>query len=229
MLAREDGIKLPCAFMPNGSGNDLCRSLGCPTLEQALNYICKGEVIQIDTVRMLMDHDTEATLPSGNDRLNFERHMMVNSAIAMPAKIANTAIPLKGCCGTRSYEFATLWEACKGNFQPDSYEMFIDGVRVNTGESENFDTTLLMVTNGKFTGGGMVINPFAAMNDGLIDVTWISDPAINNLTGVAGMLGDAKKHGGIQAYKGQNTYMRGRQIKVVFLGRPGATEEFNGR
>ena len=66
-----------------------------------------------------------------------------------------------------------------------------------------------MVCNGKYTGGGMVINPFAAMNDGLIDVTWISDPAINNLMGVAGMLGDAKKSGGSQAYKGQNTYKRG--------------------
>ena len=42
----------------------------------------------------------------------------------------------------------------------------------------------------------MIINPFATMNDGLVDVTWISDPAINNLTGVAGMLGDAKKKGG---------------------------------
>ena len=43
----------------------------------------------------------------------------------------------------------------------------------------------------------MIINPFAAMNDGLVDVTWISDPRINKLTGVAGMLGDAKKRGGI--------------------------------
>ena len=54
-----------------------------------------------------------------------------------------------------------------------------------------------MVCNGKYTGGGMIINPFAAMNDGLVDVTWISDPKINKLTGVAGMLGDAKKRGGI--------------------------------
>ena len=86
-----------------------------------------------------------------------------------------------------------------------------------------------MVTNGKYTGGGMVINPFANMNDGLCCATWISDPALNNLFGVAGMLGDAKKHGGTQAYKGQNTYMRGKQIRIVFRGRRGATEEFNAR
>lgn len=196
MLAREDGVKLPCAFMPNGSGNDLCRALGCPSLEQALNYIVKGEVIQIDTVRVLIDHDSEDTLPAGNDRLNYCRHMMINAAVAMPAKIANTAIPLKGCCGTKSYEFATLWEACKGNFKADTYELHIDGEQVVQNGQNELDTTLIMVCNGKYTGGGMVINPFANMNDGLVDVTWISDPAINNLCGVAGMLGDAKKHGG---------------------------------
>ena len=54
-----------------------------------------------------------------------------------------------------------------------------------------------MICNGKFTGGGMIVNPFACVNDGLCDVTWISDPAINTLLGVAGMLGDAKKHGGV--------------------------------
>ena len=85
----------------------------------------------------------------------------------------------------------------------------------------------MMICNGKYTGGGMVINPFTCMNDGLVDVTWISDPAINNLMGVAGMLGDAKKSGGTQAYKGQNTYMRGQKIRVVYKGRDGHTEEQN--
>lgn len=203
MLSRPDGLKLPCAFIPNGSGNDLCRALGCPTLEQALDYIIKGDVIEIDTVRVLMDHESEETLPEGLDRLNYCRHMMINSAIAMPAKIANTAIPLKGCCGTKSYELATVWEACKRNFRADTFELYIDGEKVQGGsENGDVETTLLMVCNGKYTGGGMVINPFANMNDGLVDVTWISDPRINNLTGVAGMLGDAKKCGGTQAYKG---------------------------
>ena len=147
--------------------------------------------------------------------------MMINSAIAMPAKIANTAIPMKSCCGNKSYELATLWEACKGNFRADAYELTIDDKPVAQ-VGNGIQTTLLMVCNGKFTGGGMVINPFATINDGLCDVTWISDPAINNLMGVAGMLGDAKKHGGTQAYKGQNTYMRGRKIKVDYRGRVGA-------
>lgn len=220
MLNRADKIKIPVAFLPNGSGNDLCSALGVMSLDHGLQYIIKGECIKIDTVRVLMDHESEESLPEGNDRLNFCRHMMINSAIAMPAKIANTAIPMKSCCGNKSYEIATLWEACKGNFRADAYELFIDDKPVTQIE-QGIQTSFLMVFNGKF-GGGMVVDPFATINDGLVDVMWISDPTANNLMGIAGMLGDAKKHGGTQAYKGQNTYMRGRKIKVNYRGRVGA-------
>ena len=127
LLNREDKVKIPVAFMPNGSGNDLCRALGSDNLENALNYLVKGECIKMDTVKVLMDHEDEETLPEGLDRINYCRHMLINSAMAMPAKIANTAIPLKSCCGTKSYEIATVWEACKGNFRPDNYDLFIDG------------------------------------------------------------------------------------------------------
>ena len=30
----------------------------------------------------------------------------------------------------------------------------------------------------------MIINPFASLNDGLIDITWISDPAWQGASGV---------------------------------------------
>ena len=77
----------------------------------------------------------------------------------------------------------------------------------------------MMFTNGKYTGAGMVINPFSCMNDGLVDVTWMNDPRLMKLLGVATMLDEAKKGQGTQAYKGQNVYMRGRKIKVTFNGR----------
>ena len=51
----------------------------------------------------------------------------------------------------------------------------------------------MMFTNGKYTGAGMVINPFSCMNDGLVDVTWINDPRVMKLIGVATMLDEAKK------------------------------------
>lgn len=41
MLNRPDKIKIPVSFLPNGSGNDLCRSLGIMSLDQGLDFIVK--------------------------------------------------------------------------------------------------------------------------------------------------------------------------------------------
>jgi diacylglycerol kinase family enzyme len=58
MLARKDKVKLPIAMIPNGSGNDTCSAIGILTLDHALDYIVSGEVVALDTVRCLVDHDT---------------------------------------------------------------------------------------------------------------------------------------------------------------------------
>lgn len=58
MLARPDKAKLPVALLPNGSGNDTCRSIGIKTLDDALDYLIKGEVIAIDTIRCIIDCDS---------------------------------------------------------------------------------------------------------------------------------------------------------------------------
>ena len=62
----------------------------------------------------------------------------------------------------------------------------------------------------------MIINPFACVNDGLIDITWISDPNMQGTFGVRSVMADARSGGGIQATKGHSTYIRGRKIKIIF-------------
>ena len=52
-----------------------------------------------------------------------------------------------------------------------------------------------MTFNGKFTGGGMMLQPYACVNDGMVDIFWTSDPAVNNLMGVSGIM-DKSKAGG---------------------------------
>ena len=63
-----------------------------------------------------------------------------------------------------------------------------------------------------------MINPYACVNDGLVDITWLNDPALNCLTGVVGML-DKAKAGGVQVYDHQNKYFRGKQITFKYKGR----------
>ena len=58
---------------------------------------------------------------------------------------------------------------------------------------------MLAVNNGRYSSGGYVINPFACINDGLLDVTWIRDEAWTGMLGVNKVYAEAKK-GGIQAY-----------------------------
>lgn len=125
MLDRPDGLKIPLAFLPNGSGNDLCIALGITSLDRALQYIIKSQCIKMDTVRVLVDHDSEETLPEGNDRLNFSRYLVNASGVGIQPKVARTARPYKNCCGNRSYELAILYEAC--NLKADEYELSIDG------------------------------------------------------------------------------------------------------
>lgn len=176
MLARDDKRKIPIAVIPNGSGNDLCSSIGIFTLDHALEYIVKGECVALDTICCLFDHESEDTVPEGEERVKFLRHADMNCGLSISAKINSSAIPYKKCCGKKSYEIATILEKCRGNFVADNFEIEIDGQKL-----EGFtdaQTIIVVISNGKYKGGGMILNPFSCMNDGLIDVTWITDPRV---------------------------------------------------
>jgi diacylglycerol kinase family enzyme len=130
MLMRDDKKLIPLAFIPNGSGDDFCSAIGVMSVDHALDYICKGEIIKCDTARILMDHETEETLPEGIERLNHLRYMMINSGAALPPLVAFKAKAWKACCGKTSYTIATLIEAIKGNIVPDIFDVFLDGQKV---------------------------------------------------------------------------------------------------
>ncbi len=106
------------------------------------------------------------------------RHMLINSTLAMPAKIANEAVKYKKCCGMQCYAIATIEQTVLGRMVPDSFSVEIDGVNMTNHLKSDVETILLMLFNGKTTGAGMVVDPFACMNDGLADITWIHDPKI---------------------------------------------------
>jgi diacylglycerol kinase (ATP) len=48
LMHRKDNRRLPVAFIPNGTGNDTLFSLGVTTINQALDFILKGDVIKMD-------------------------------------------------------------------------------------------------------------------------------------------------------------------------------------
>ena len=213
MLARSDKKRLPIGLIPTGQSNDAARSLGMTldAVASSIESIAKGEAIAIDTTRVLLDHDSESTVPEGEERLSKCRHMISNASLSMPAKIANGASSWSCFGGGASYSISTYLQAFSCGFVADTYQLTIDDEQISPA---GISTALMMVNNGKYSSGGMIINPFAAMNDGLIDITWIEDPSYQGTMGVTGVMSDARGNGGIQAYKGHSQYMRGRKIRI---------------
>lgn len=139
--------------------------------------------------------------------------MLSNSQLCMPAKIASGANTWKGCCGgSSSFSMSTYLQAFSCGFVADSFSLTIDDVQFN--DQGNLNTALMMINNGKYANGGAIMNPYASVNDGLIDITWISDPSYFGTFGVTGILSDARGNGGIQAYKGHSQYVRGKKIRI---------------
>jgi diacylglycerol kinase family enzyme len=63
-MFRQDKKKIPVAFIPNGSGNDTCKSIGVSTIEEALKYIEKGDLLKVDLNRVYIDANTFEELES---------------------------------------------------------------------------------------------------------------------------------------------------------------------
>lgn len=74
MMFRKDKKKIPVAFIPNGSGNDTCKSIGVNTIEEALKYIEKGDLLKVDLNRVYIDANTFEELEKLPDETDYERH-----------------------------------------------------------------------------------------------------------------------------------------------------------
>ena len=55
LIARTDGQRIPICPVPNGSGDDFCASIGINSVDDALDYLAKGLVVKLDTIRCLTD------------------------------------------------------------------------------------------------------------------------------------------------------------------------------
>ena len=118
MLAREDGEKLPLAFIPNGIESDICYSMGINSLDEALDHIIKAEAIPIDTTRVLLDHDLEPTNLEGEEFYMKCRHMLSNSTLIMPANVAASSKSWWGACcsSSTSFSLATWFKGLSCSF-----------------------------------------------------------------------------------------------------------------
>ena len=100
MMFRADKKRVPIAFLPNGSGNDTCKSIGCHSVEQALAYLKKGNTIKVDLNRVYIDCDSFESVaedPSLSDEEKYRlvRYSLINASVGFIAKIVHSAQKVK--------------------------------------------------------------------------------------------------------------------------------------
>lgn len=129
MLHRSDGLRVPVAFLPNGSGNDTCRTIESNDIAVALDYIVKGQIFKIDIIKVLSDYEKEEDIPEELKDVHL-KYCLINSVFGISAKIVHRAIGCKGCC-CNPYQMAALVEFCKPEI--DTYSITIDDKVINEG------------------------------------------------------------------------------------------------
>ena len=123
MLSRPDNKRVPVGLIPTGQCNDMGRSLNqCKAkISRAIDAIALGEAVPVDTTRVLIDHDSEANLPEGVARLKYCRHMVSNSSLSMPAKLADGASSFRGVCGASAFSFMSFMNMMSCGFVQEQY------------------------------------------------------------------------------------------------------------
>ena len=83
MYYRKDKKKLPIGVIPNGSGNDLAIVLSHGSPEKALDHIIKGDIVKVDLIKTIIDHEREEDIKE-EDREKYVKYAvdLVNFGIA---------------------------------------------------------------------------------------------------------------------------------------------------
>ena len=140
------------AVIPLGTGNDFATALGIPSdVEGALAAIIGGQSVAVDVGRL-------------NDR-----YFINVSAGGFIAEVSDAVDPtLKTLAGKLAY----LIGGAQVLFR---HEPVAARVRTSSGRDTNVTLTIFAVCNSRLIGGGRLIAPEAAIDDGLFDVCLIEE------------------------------------------------------
>ncbi|CDW71902.1 diacylglycerol kinase [Stylonychia lemnae] len=205
MLNRVDKQKLPIAFVGNGSGNDTLRQFGVLDIDQALNFIVKGDLLKYDVVKILIDYQNEKDIPD-NALYNHHRYSIINTVIGLMAKINHNAQNYKQWPLINPYQISAFVELTR--LKPDKISLEVDGKTVQ----EDLDTLVLGVNNSKYGGSGMVLSPYSFMNDGMQDA-YVHTQMLGVLK-ILDLIDQLNKYQGMHVYEKDAKFYRGKNIKV---------------
>ena len=139
-------------MIPAGTGNSFLRDFSAVSWRQAVENILSGRRRQVDLVQITYEHD--------HREINqYYLNILGVGLIADILKLTNEK--LKGF-GSFGYSLAVLLRLVKG--MNNRMRLTVDGEMMEIVDSA------LVISNSKFTGGGMKIAPMADTQDGRVDV-----------------------------------------------------------
>lgn len=168
-----DRVRL--GIVPVGTGNDLARAAGVPLdTDEALGLLAAPEATPVDLLRVTWKQQSqqrsgeqtrEQMSEQSHEQTSEQSRLMANVATAGLTRVIrrNLTRRLKAGLGPAAYIVA----AVRGirQIEPFALRVWVDDEPV-----VERPCTMIAVANGRSAGGGAVVAPDAAINDGLLDV-----------------------------------------------------------
>lgn len=162
------GVDAELGVLPSGTGGDFRRTLGLPqTNREAAAALRDGVTRQMDAGKVTFaDHSGETV----------SRYFLNISSVGLAADV------IKRVKSARIFDWLPV-ESMRGkaNFAVSALQEVFDldpslvRVRFDDGDEHTVQTIAFCIANSRYFGGGMMIAPDAAINDGLLDVVNIGD------------------------------------------------------
>ncbi|ODN71975.1 lipid kinase [Methylobrevis pamukkalensis] len=181
--------ELPLGILPMGTANDLARTLGIgPTLEQAADVILAGEARRIDLGEV-----------NGHVFLNLAS---LGYSVTLTRTLTKES---KRRWGTLGYAIAAL--KILSQARPFTVYFEVDGV------TRKARTLQVGVGNGKFYGGGMIVEENATLEDEKLDVYSLEFEQWWQLAGIVPAMrrGVQGKHPQVRSFSAKEVTIRTRR------------------
>jgi len=107
MLTRKDGLKIPCGYIPNGSGGLMGLETGIYTVDDALDTRVARTCTKLGAIECLSDTEDATTVPEGLEGFKIRRFAFIGANVGtLFARMMGSAGPWKKWLGNAAYGFA---------------------------------------------------------------------------------------------------------------------------